>query len=159
MANRTKEENRIYQARWREKNRAKCRQKSLEYFNRKRQDPEWYAAHLERARKHRKANPDYNKERIRKYRKENPDRYAVYNIRKNYKVSLSEAGQLFERKKQGCEACGSHVGVSIDHSHASGIVRFILCRHCNLAIGHALESPKRLRKLASMLEQFQRRHQ
>lgn len=41
---------------------------------------------------------------------------------------------------------------AIDHNHDTGAVRGLLCRPCNLTIGHALESPSRLRSAADYLE-------
>lgn len=48
---------------------------------------------------------------------------------------------LFAPDKQGNSAC-------IDHDHATGLVRGLLCRCCNLAIGYAQDSPTNLRSLA-----------
>ncbi|WP_425584779.1 endonuclease domain-containing protein [Yinghuangia aomiensis] len=41
----------------------------------------------------------------------------------------------------------------VDHSHASGRVRKLLCHSCNLALGHAKDNPGILRALADYLEQ------
>lgn len=49
-----------------------------------------------------------------------------------------------------CDACGDElVGEhQIDHCHASGEVRGVLCRYCNLALGYLNDDPDRIRALA-----------
>lgn len=98
------------------------------------------------------------------------DRYKEYEARKRMR------DPLFERRKRGrlvgwknkdgtpftaeqhdhmllcsCEVCGSDVGIGVDHHHSSGVVRGTLCRSCNLAIGHAADSPLRLLQLVDYL--------
>jgi cobalamin biosynthesis Mg chelatase CobN len=67
------------------------------------------------------------------------------------------------REQQGdlCAACGAtFVGMKtapcIDHDHATGLVRELLCPGCNFAIGHCCDSPSRLRACADYLERHQR---
>ena len=40
----------------------------------------------------------------------------------------------------------------VDHHHASGKVRGLLCCNCNFVIGHCLENKEILRKAISYLE-------
>jgi hypothetical protein len=49
-----------------------------------------------------------------------------------------------------CGVCGRHRTVRdlvVDHEHATGCVRGLLCQPCNLALGHLGESPARARDL------------
>lgn len=155
MANRTKEYDKVYQTAWREKNREKTRAAATKHYNKKKDDPEFKAKHAERYKAWAIANPEKNKMRCKQYRIEKPDRHAIYGIRSLYKVSLIEAAQLFERKKHGCEACGSHTKPAIDHNHTTGTVRGVLCQGCNLAVGYSYENPATLRALANYLESHQ----
>ncbi len=46
-----------------------------------------------------------------------------------------------------CKQPSSKQGVlrfDVDHNHATKKVRGLLCRHCNLMLGHARDDPKRL---------------
>lgn len=45
--------------------------------------------------------------------------------------------------------------LSIDHDHATGNVRDLLCPSCNIGIGHLRDSPAILRKAALYLERHQ----
>jgi Recombination endonuclease VII len=50
-----------------------------------------------------------------------------------------------------CEACGSTERVCIDHDHATGAVRGLLCHHCNRMLPESAD-PALLRRLADYLE-------
>ena len=54
-----------------------------------------------------------------------------------------------------CVACRVDLSTTkpnVDHDHATGKVRGILCWHCNLILGHARDSVLTLRALAEYLE-------
>lgn len=65
-----------------------------------------------------------------------------------------EVMHLEERRLagDGCDVCGSHDSVGIDHCHNGGGGRGLLCRKCNLALGYVDDDPARLRALADYLE-------
>ena len=52
-----------------------------------------------------------------------------------------------------CQVCGATSELGIDHCHVSGNPRGLLCRGCNTALGHARDTPERLRALAHYLEE------
>jgi len=57
-----------------------------------------------------------------------------------YMVVPGEYDALYEKQKGCCAVCGTHQSVlgkrlSIDHDHATGLVRGLLCSSCNLALG------------------------
>lgn len=64
----------------------------------------------------------------------------------------------FERKLAsqggGCAICGTTTARvdNVDHDHATGKVRGILCFRCNAAIGQLDDDPRRARALADYLE-------
>ena len=44
-----------------------------------------------------------------------------------------------------CEVCNILISgktLCIDHSHSSNMIRGILCKNCNSAVGHFMDSPK-----------------
>jgi hypothetical protein len=58
-----------------------------------------------------------------------------------YGVGIQWFNNTIEKQGNKCYICGkpylgSRVGFNIDHNHLTGKVRGILCRLCNLALGH-----------------------
>jgi hypothetical protein len=115
----------------------------------------WYAKNSERV----KAN-------VQKWRDANPRKVLEYHWRyKGIKITYEEFEITFERQgrrcaNQGCLSTtsdhtrnGKEVLWHLDHDHSTGKVRGILCRSCNLLLGHAKESPARLRGAANYLEE------
>ena len=73
------------------------------------------------------------------------------NKRRMYGVSDAELDALLGVEE--CYVCESSDDLCIDHSHTTGEVRKVLCRYCNLTLGHAKDNPELLRKLANYLEE------
>lgn len=46
--------------------------------------------------------------------------------------------------------------LAIDHDHATGKVRRLLCHHCNTGLGKFFDNPEILRKAADYVEHFRR---
>lgn len=51
-----------------------------------------------------------------------------------------------------CATCGSVERLCIDHDHATGRVRGLLCNDCNLSLGYAKDSIETLKNLIKYLE-------
>lgn len=51
-----------------------------------------------------------------------------------------------------CEVCGVTRRLVIDHDHATGAYRGLLCHRCNSALGFADDQAEKLRSLAAYLE-------
>jgi hypothetical protein len=63
-----------------------------------------------------------------------------YHRTQRYRISPEEYTELLEEQLHRCACCGSpnpkrKAGFVIDHDHASGIVRGLLCHSCNIGIG------------------------
>ena len=54
------------------------------------------------------------------------------------------------------EQCASGMRLSVDHDHMTGEVRGLLCKICNVAIGHLKDDPELLRRAAEYLERRRR---
>lgn len=79
-------------------------------------------------------------------------------IRRVYGIDSVTFDRLFEDQGKACAIClrtdeSSSVTWSIDHCHASGAVRGILCTRCNTGIGQMGDDPARLRAAADYIEQ------
>jgi hypothetical protein len=77
-----------------------------------------------------------------------------------YGLTLEAFDSMLAGQGGVCAACGSAEwgpgGPKVDHDHATGKVRGILCSGCNMAAGHAEDGPERLRALADYLEKSRR---
>ena len=64
-----------------------------------------------------------------------------------YGISLEQLDALIERAGGQCEICSTPIDFDedgcVDHDHATGAVRGILCRRCNYALGWLDDQPSR----------------
>jgi hypothetical protein len=71
-------------------------------------------------------------------------------LKKRYGITPEQAAEM---KKNGCEMCGTHNNLHIDHNHTTGKVRGILCTNCNRGLGHFKDSPDLLQKAIQYLKE------
>lgn len=120
-------------------------------------------ANRERVRANARAQYARNKEsrreshaRWRESVKDDPKRRDKDNAlaRKSYSKRVdAESLRLSGRVKPVvCDVCKDFGRICLDHDHETGMFRGWLCNHCNLVLGHAKDSPDRLRALANYLE-------
>ena len=81
-------------------------------------------------------------------------------VARRYSVSLEQVGSVLADQGGACAVCNipldrlSKTSVPhIDHDHATGKVRGVLCHHCNVLLGHAKDSPSLLRAAIAYLSQ------
>jgi hypothetical protein len=132
------------QAKWNAKNREK-----LNAYRRK-----YRADHPEQVRawaqasywKHR----DKNRARAKAWALANPVSRRIRRRKQNlsqYGLSADSYAQMLSAQLGKCAICGAHgrdAPLCVDHDHGSGVVRGLLCRHCNLMLGHAGDSGETL---------------
>lgn len=72
--------------------------------------------------------------------------------RGKFRSSISDE-DLIEIKKSvtQCVICGANENLVVDHDHATGKVRGILCNHCNRGLGHFRDDPMLLEFAAQYL--------
>lgn len=95
------------------------------------------------------ANPD----RVREYR--GRDGWTLSKRCARYGIAPEQLVDAFERQKCSCAICGVQLtlmGSAIDHNHATGEFRGVLCRQCNRALGMFKDSPVTLRRALEYLE-------
>jgi hypothetical protein len=74
-------------------------------------------------------------------------------FRRKYGISLAQREELVEQQDHRCSVCGTHESelekrLAVDHDHATGAVRALLCQSCNLGLGFFRDSPDLLEKAA-----------
>ena len=129
---------------------------------------EWAQANRERrnatSRAWHQAHPEQAAAYDRTWYQANHERRAVTDKIRNLKVN-GFSRELYDgllTEQQGrCAICDvtlvsgrSMDGAVADHDHRTGTHRAILCRQCNLALGHFKDNPSLLRKAAAYLESY-----
>ena len=77
-----------------------------------------------------------------------------------YGITIADYNAILERQGGVCAICKKHPGetLCVDHCHATGKVRGLLCRKCNAAIGFLEDDPRNARAAAAYLEAARREH-
>jgi hypothetical protein len=146
-----------------EANRARNNAKSKKYA----------ASHKEEIRARKKAAYKANREKIAVDRKvyyeankekQKADAKAYYHLNREaqqarrYGLTLVHFRAMMAAQGNRCKCCGTLFGMlrstrpNIDHCHATGQVRGILCLQCNLLLGHAEDKPAILETCAQYLK-------
>jgi hypothetical protein len=107
---------------------------------------------------------EYMRKWARQYRDRNPEKFARYNFAKNYGITYDDYVNLLEKQNGVCSICtrkeetrnpktGEPRNLAVDHCHAKGRVRSLLCSKCNTGLGLFRDDPALLRAAALYLEQ------
>jgi hypothetical protein len=91
------------------------------------------------------------------YRERHPELklQAQSNHRKRtYGLSDEQYDALYRAQGGLCAACGGQEKLVVDHDHATGKVRALLCHGCNAALGYVQESQERLQLLVRYLNKY-----
>ena len=76
-----------------------------------------------------------------------------------YGITFEEYKDKLEKQNSGCAICGIKIpggngNFYVDHNHATGEVRDLLCHWCNFMIGQCKEDPEILRAGIKYLEKW-----
>ena len=160
-----KEYNAQYRAMHKNELRAKREENKVHIYEKQK---EWFDANKqyikEYMKEYDKTHREKNRERVKKDRKLHPDRHkkyaAKFKTEEYYQISIGRRYKLNEiQTKQAfsithCPICGREFtqGTSskridgekrkrtIDHNHATGEVRGVICHTCNVMLGHAQDN-------------------
>jgi hypothetical protein len=91
-------------------------------------------------------DPRRKEQQRRSYRPQNWRKYY-------YGMSQEDYDRLVARQGGACAICGKRPAkaLCVDHCHATGKIRGLLCRKCNLGIGHLDDSPSVMRAAIAYL--------
>lgn len=102
------------------------RAKSRDYMRKRREDPEFKAK---------------ERDNMRKKRGETPHLAREYDLRVRYGLTLEQYNNMVEAQGGRCAICGTEEPgagrnhLFIDHCHETGVIRGLLCHHCNVGLG------------------------
>lgn len=117
----------------------KCKtEKPLTEFNKNKSEKDGHQKWCKSCRtEYNLSKRDHQSEYQKRYRGFNVLELRDYRLQKKYGITLKDFTEMLERQGGGCAICGTdldHTG-HVDHCHTSGMVRGILCSHCNTALG------------------------
>lgn len=79
-----------------------------------------------------------------------------YALRWKYGITLAQFEQMQQEQSGKCKICQrDDRDLYVDHCHASGIVRGLLCTQCNTAAGLIADSPETAQNMADYLRYAQ----
>ena len=86
----------------------------------------------------------------------NPTRERERHLIRKYGVTLADYQEMYSSQEGRCAICRKQQerAFDVDHNHATGEVRGLLCTNCNRMLGHAGDSAINLRAAADYLESF-----
>lgn len=91
------------------------------------------------------------KAKVHDYNSSHPEQRLAQRVRK-YGLTAEEYKQLIDKQDGKCAICGASIGntegdrLYVDHDHATGKVRGLLCSNCNLGLGKFQDSVQLLQK-------------
>jgi hypothetical protein len=95
--------------------------------------------------------------RLRSQESEVWNRKQSWRLLNRYGITLEQKRFLWAKQRGLCKCCGDELPFKkscTDHIHGTMIVRGIICKPCNTAIGYLRDSPERCYKAAAYLEPF-----
>lgn len=108
------------------------------------------------------ARPDVKQraeERRVKYRATVQGRYKAFEqlLRRAYGINVEDWARMYDTQSGKCAACRDSLtfdrNTHVEHNHATGTIRGLVCRWCNVALGFAKDDTSRLRALIRYLEE------
>jgi|ERR1035437_4401095 hypothetical protein len=88
------------------------------------------------------------------YRKKNKHRRAAVTFKYRVGISYEDRDAILVGQGNVCAICGTPgTKWTVDHCHTTKIIRGVLCRLCNLGLGHFRDNPKILAAAIRYLKQ------
>lgn len=103
-------------------------------------------------------NREHCRARDREYYHNNKAMFRESLLRSKYGIGIAEYEQMLEQQSGVCAICEQpqsdprYEALAVDHCHATGRIRGLLCNLCNKSLGGFKDSPERLRRAAEYLE-------
>lgn len=107
------------------------------------------------------ANPGKRRARAKRRRLKDPECSWRWTLLKRYGLVPADYWQLYAAQDGKCGICGQAETMirqgtlsklSVDHNHATGEIRGLLCNRCNRAIGRMDDDPAMLRASVAWVE-------
>ena len=129
---------------------------------------EYRQANKEELNAYHKEYQQANKEKINSWHKEyyqaNKEKIAArikeYKLKKKYGITLKEKKAMLKKQNNKCKICSFKFNENnfkstscIDHCHTTNKIRGLLCRSCNVGLGHFKDNTNLLTTAITYLEE------
>jgi hypothetical protein len=126
--------------------------------------PAYYEKNNEQRKIKYRLDPEKGRAKSRKWRLNNRAAFLASarrsNLKNNYGITEDDYQRMLQEQHGHCFTCSRtaenehHKRLFIDHNHATGALRRLLCSRCNSILGYCYENPDTLRALANYLEKL-----
>ncbi len=110
----------------------------------------------QRGKEYRMENAPVINERRKRYRAASHSQIKEYNLRAKYGISPQQYRDMIDAQLGMCAICADIMqpgpGTHLDHCHATGKLRQMLCSKCNVGIGFFRDNSGLLRDAADYLD-------
>ena len=99
--------------------------------------------------------------RAKVWKQNNRDRAKDQELKKRYGISLADHIAIYKEQEGKCAICqidekdAPRQKLFVDHDHETGVVRGLLCHHCNSGLGHFMDNQDNLKRAQWYLEDFE----
>jgi hypothetical protein len=117
----------------------------------------WHAAHPDKTREKSRKWYARNRERVlataREHYAKTPTLQRAIHLKKEHGLTPAQYDTMSAAQQGHCKTCGrGDQRLHVDHDHATGVIRGLLCGNCNRMVGLAGDNPATLRAAANYLE-------
>lgn len=104
-----------------------------------------------------RCQPCYN-QYMREYKDRRGYRYNKDRaLKQSFGITIEDYDMMMAKQSGVCAICeqeDKNFALSVDHDHATGAVRGLLCSPCNRALGLLKESPKNMLSMIDYINQY-----
>ena len=98
-----------------------------------------------------KIHPGRKTELVNRWRKEHPKEWRNIVLKHNFGITLDDVEKKKVDQDFRCAICKERLPLAVDHDHATGEFRGLLCYDCNCGIGMFKDRPSIILKAAEYL--------
>lgn len=99
-------------------------------------------------------NPERTKANTKRWREKMKDQLPEYQRRRKFGIPFGTYDRMLAEQGGACAICRAEFPrLLIDHCHASGKVRGLLCNNCNTGIGMFSDDPQLMQAAAQYVRQ------
>ena len=77
----------------------------------------------------------YYRKWSKEWYKNHPGCYKKSHYMRSYHLTLEQLEQMKQKQSFKCLICNLVKPLCVDHDHITGVIRGLLCKHCNLKLG------------------------